>query len=380
MLSYPRLIESPTPQNHQRMSVEGSPILQPIGLRRLYHQRITHPNFKNAGEVVAWLGAMQGQDYAGTKWAFGLRLPGSSHADIEQAIADKLIMRTWAVRGTLHYVAPADIHWLVGLIAPRQISGNARRYKELELDEPTLLRGRDLIVEALQGGKHLTRDEIFTMLQANGISTSGQRGFYLLQRPGLERLIYQGAMRRNVTTFLALDEGKTLPKDEAIAQLARRYFTSHGPATLADFVGWSGLLISEVRAGLESIKSELVEDVIDGQSYWLSPETHQKPERSLYLLPGFDEYVLGYKDRSAVLEAIFADAICPGGNGMFMSTIVSEGHIVGTWKRTLKKKIVEITLQPFKPLSLDEMDVLTENAERYGEFLGLTAVLQPISK
>jgi hypothetical protein len=351
--------------------------LQPIGLRRLYHQRITHPNFIDAGEVVAWLGAMQGQDYAGTKWAFGLRLPGSTEADIEKAIADKLIMRTWAVRGTLHYVAPADIHWLVGLIAPRQISGNARRYKQLELDEPTLLRGRDLIAEALQGGKHLTRDELFAMLQANGISTTGQRGFYLLQRPGLERLIYQGEMRRNVTTFLALDEGKTLPKDEAAAELARRYFISHGPATLADFVGWSGLLISEARAGLESIKSELVEETFDGQSYWLSPETPKKPERSLYLLPGFDEYVLGYKDRDAVLDPQFADAICPGGNGMFMSTIVSDGHIVGTWKRTVKKKTVEIALEPFKPLSADQMDELAEAAQRYGEFLGLKAVVLP---
>jgi hypothetical protein len=217
-------------------------------------------------------------------------------------------------------------------------------------------------------------------LQANGISTAGQRGFYLLQRPGLERLIYQGEMRRNVTTFLALDEGKTLPPDEAAAELARRYFLSHGPATLADFVGWSGLLISEARAGLEAVKAELVEESIDGQTYWLSPETAPKLEQSLYLLPGFDEYVLGYKDRSAVLDAQFANAICPGGNGMFMSTIVSDGHIVGTWKRTVKKKTVEIALEPFNPLSSDEMDVLTETANRYGEFLGLTAVLQPTSK
>lgn len=350
--------------------------LQPIGLRRLYHQRITHPRFKDAGEVVAWLGAMQGQDYAGTKWAFGLRLPGSTDADIEQAINDKLIMRTWGLRGTLHYVAPADIHWLVGLIAPRQISGNARRYKELELDEPTLLRARDLIAEALQGGKHLTRDELFAMLQANGISTAGQRGFYMLQRPGLERLIYQGAMRRNVTTFLALDPGQTLPQDEAAAHLARRYFTSHGPAALTDFVGWSGLLISEARAGLESIKSELIEETIDDQSYWLSPEIPQKPERSLYLLPGFDEYVLGYKNRDDVLDPQFANAICPGGNGMFMSTIVSDGHIIGTWKRTVKKMMVEIALEPFHRLDDYQMEAIRDAAEGYGKFLGLEAVLK----
>ncbi len=345
------------------------------GLSRLYHQRITHPSFKDAGEVVAWLGAMQGQDYAGTKWAFGLRLPNSTDVDIEQAIAEGTIMRTWALRGTLHYVAPADIHWLVGLVAPRQIAGNAFRYKQLELDEPTLLQAVDVIAAAVDGGKHLTRSELFTILEASGISTAGQRGVYLLQRAGLERRVYQGEMRRNVTTFLALDAGKTLPKDEAAAQLARRYFISHGPATLADFNNWSGLLISEARAALEAIKSELVEDIIDGQSYWLSAESAQPPEHDLYLLPGFDEFVLGYKDRSAVLDAQFADAICPGGNGMFMSTIVSAGRIIGTWKRALKKKSVDITLELFRPLRPDELDVLSEAAARYGAFLGLAAVV-----
>ena len=148
------------------------------GLRRLYHQRITHPHFKDTGEVVAWLGAMQGQDYLGTKWAFGLRLPGSTDADIEKAITDGVIMRTWAMRGTLHYVAPADIHWLLGLIAPGRIVGNALRYKELELDDPTLVRSTELIAEALQDGKHLTRPELFSVLQNNGISTAGQRGVF----------------------------------------------------------------------------------------------------------------------------------------------------------------------------------------------------------
>jgi hypothetical protein len=184
-------------------------------------------------------------------------------------------------------------------------------------------------------------------------------------------------MRRNVTTFLALSEGKTLPKDEAVAELARRYFTSRGPVTLADFTHWSGLPISETRAGLAGIKSGLVEERIDGQSYFLSPETVKPPERSLYLLPGFDEYVLGYKDRSAVLDASFANAICPGGNGVFMSTIVSEGRIIGTWKRMIKKRTVEIALNPFQPLHSAEMRVLDEAIARFGTFLGLPARIQP---
>lgn len=350
-----------------------------IGLRRLYHQRITHPAFRDAGEVAAWLGAMQGQDYLGTKWAFGLRLPGSTDADIERAICEGVVLRTWAMRGTLHYVAPADIHWLLSLLAPRLIEGNARRYRELELDEPTLRRSTERIVGALAGGAHLTRSELFAVLEADGISTAGQRGVYMLQRAGLERLIYQGEVRRGETTFHILAEGKTLAKEEALAELARRYFTSRGPATLADFANWSGLNLTEARTGLAGIQSGLVEEVIDGQTYYVPPETPQAPERSVYLLPGFDEYVLGYRDRSAVLDPQFADNICPGGNGMFMSTIVSGGRIVGTWKRTLKKKTVDIALQPFRPLRADEMDALAEAADQYGAFLELKAVVQPIA-
>lgn len=352
--------------------------LSATGLRRLYHQRITHPHFTNATEVVSWLGAMQGQDYLGTLWAFGLRLPESTEASIEQAITNGEILRTWAVRGTLFYVAPADIHWMLGLIAPRQIKGNAGRYRELELDEPTLIRSVDLIAKALDGGKHLTRSELFEVLHAEGISTTGQRGFHLLQRAGLERLVYQGEMRGKDTTFHSLSAGKTLPPDEAAAELASRYFISRGPVTLADFTHWAGLPITVARAALEAVKSELIEEVIDGQSYWLSPDAHQPPQKSVYLLPGFDEYVLGYKDRTVVIDPAFMNAICPGGNGVFVSTIVSGGRVVGTWKRALKKKTVEITLEPFHTLSADELDAVQEAAAAYGAFLGLEAVVKPV--
>ncbi|MBI1282388.1 MAG: winged helix DNA-binding domain-containing protein [Anaerolineaceae bacterium] len=346
------------------------------GLRRLYHQRITHPHFKDAAEVVSWLGAMQGQDYLGTKWAFGLRLPGSTDADIEKAIVDGVVMRTWAMRGTLHFVAPDDIHWLLGLLAPRQIAGNKGRYKQLELDEPTLIRSTELIVKALQDGAHLTRPELFDILETNGISTAGQRGVYMLQRAGLERRVYQGEMRGKDTTFHILGEGKTLPKEEALAELALRYFSSRGPATLADYVNWSGLPITEARAGLESVKSKLIEETIDDQTYWLSTEKHQHPEQALYLLPGFDEYILGYKDRTTVVEPEFLDAICPGGNGIFKPTIVYDGQVVGIWQRTLKKKTVEINLQPFRPLSQEVIDKVDAAAQAFGHYLGLNPVIK----
>ncbi|MEP7284681.1 MAG: winged helix DNA-binding domain-containing protein [Chloroflexota bacterium] len=346
-----------------------------VGMLRLYSQRITDTAFKDAGQVVAWLGAMQGQDYAGTKWAFGLRLGEVTDRDIEQALTDGIILRTWALRGTLHYVAPADIHWLLALIAPRQIAGNARRYKQLELDDVTLTRSTRLIADALHEASLLTRSELFAILTANGISTAGQRGVYMLQRAALERLVYQGPVRRNETTFRALAPGTVLPKDHALAELARRYFMSHGPTTLNDFTAWSGLLISEARTGLEAVRSELAEEKIDDQTYFLSPEKPKALDPSVYLLPGFDEFVLGYRDRSAVLEAQFADAICPGGNGMFTPTLVSEGRIIGTWKRTIKSKIVEIAFTLFRPLSVGEEVEVQAAAARFGTFLGLSAKL-----
>lgn len=199
-----------------------------VGRWRLYHQRITHPPFQHASEVVSWLGAMQGQDYLGTKWAFGLRLPFQTEADIDQAIADRLIMRTWGPRGTLHYIAPADIHWMVALIAPSQISRNARRYQQLELDAATLIHTTELIGQALRDGAHLTRTEILARIEADGIPTDGQRGFYMLHHAGLERVLYQGEMRGSETTYLGLGAGNPLPKEEALAALARRYFTSRG--------------------------------------------------------------------------------------------------------------------------------------------------------
>ena len=198
----------------------------------------------------------------------------------------------------------------------------------------------------------------------------------MLQRAGLERLIYQGEMRGKDTTFHILKAGKTLPKDEALAKLAERYFISRGPATLADFINWSSLPITEARAGLESIKSKLVSEEVNGQTYWLLPAKHKQPERSIYLLPGFDEYILGYKDRTLVIEPEFLDAICPGGNGVFKPTIVSDGQVVGTWARTLKKKTVEITLEPFDTLRSDEMEGVAEAAMQFGAFLGLTAVIK----
>ncbi|MBZ0281562.1 MAG: winged helix DNA-binding domain-containing protein [Anaerolineae bacterium] len=350
-----------------------------IALHRLYNQCISHHPFQNPAEVVTWLGAMQGQDYPGAKWSVGLRLPGSTDAQIEKAIADKAIIRTWIMRGTLHFVAPVDVRWMVKLVAQRVIAGAAARYRELEIDDEVVSHSNTVLVNALQGGKHLTRAELFAILESNGIATQTQRGIHLLQRASYAGLLCQGIMERNNPTFMLLEEAlppvPSLSHNEAVAELAKRYFISRGPTTLQNFADWSGLLMTDARAGLEAVKPFLISETIDGQTYWMPPSMPTLPAHPVFLLPGFDEYVLGYRDRSAVLEPQYAQRVCPGGNGVFQPTIVSDGRIVGIWKRTVKKGAVSFTPMPFTSLTDAEMQAFAAAAQSFAAFLGMSAVL-----
>jgi hypothetical protein len=356
--------------------------MNPIAYKRLYHQGISHQKFRTPAEVVAGLGAMQAQDYPGAKWSIGLRLHGSTDADIEQALADKKIVRTWVMRGTLHFVAAEDVRWLVALTAPRTNAVRLSRYRELELDEQTLARSTDILAKALEKGEQRTRKQLFAVLQENGISTEGQRGVHMLQKASLDGLICQSVERQRDPVFMALDgslaQGKTLAREEAIVELARCYFLTRGPATLQDFVWWSSLTVSDARMGLEAVKPQLVEETIEGQSCWIAENTPMLKMRSpaVYLLPGFDEYLLSYRDRSAVLDPAFAQRVVPGGNGIFISTVVIDGQIVGLWKRAVKKGAVNISVHPFEnPLTDVEQAALAEFAQRYGAFVGMPVSL-----
>ena len=352
-----------------------------IVTQRLYNQHIAQQPLHKPADVVAWLGAMQAQDYTGAKWSIGLRLPHATDAHIEQAIENKTIVRTWPLRGTLHFVAAADARWILALMGPRIIASCARRYRELELDEPTLTRSNDLLLNALQGGTQRSRTQLLALLEQNGISTKGQRAAYMLQRASLDGLICQGTTQGNVPLYMALDESlpqtKMLERDAALVELATRYFTSHGPATLQDFVRWAGIPIGQARIGLEGVQSQLVQEKIDGQTYWLpqSTQTVKKHSDSLYLLPGFDEYLLGYGDRSAILDPQHAQKIVPGGNGVFKSTIVSNGQVVGLWKRTIKKGSAIITAEPFTTLTDAETQAFAAAAQRYGDFLEMPVIV-----
>ncbi|MEW5961303.1 MAG: winged helix DNA-binding domain-containing protein [Chloroflexota bacterium] len=348
-----------------------------IAQRRLHNQSIAPAASMTPGDVVKRLGAVQAQDYLGALWAIGLRLKTATGQTIEQAIRDRQIIRTWPMRGTLHFVAAEDARWMLALLTPRIMAGSATRHKQLELDETTFGRAETLFAASLRGGRRLTRPEMMAVLEQGGIATAGQRGYHVLWWAAQSGLICFGPRQGKQDTFVLLDDwlpaGKTLSREESLAELARRYFSGHGPATLQDFRWWSGLTAAEARAGLETVAARLAHETLDGQTYWFSPSLPPAPAASptAYLLPGFDEYLLGYKDRRAVLDPAHAARVVPGGNGMFKPIIIIDGRVVGAWQRTRRKTKVVVTLEPFEPLSLAQMEAAAAAAEPYGRFLGL---------
>lgn len=330
------------------------------------------PAAANPDQVVAWLGAVQAQEYPAGLWALGLRVPGTTEAHIESAIANRAIIRTWPMRGTLHFVAAADVHWMLRLLTPRVIARSAGRYRQLELDDKVFTRCRTCIVDALQGGKRLTRPEMYQLLERAGVATTGSRGLHILGHLAQQGLICFGPREGKQHTFVLLEEwvprAGVLEGEEALAELALRYFTGHGPATLADFVWWSGLTTTEAKAGLRSVESHLVRETIDGQTYWFSPAVNPTATTSLttHLLPVYDEYTVAYRDRSAVLDPLYARQ---AGNGIFSPCVLVDGQVAGTWRRTVKKEAVRIHTKLFAPLPPASEQALSGAVRRYGQFV-----------
>jgi hypothetical protein len=351
-----------------------------IAALRLANLQIAASRARHPGPLVAALGAVQAQDYTGALWTMGLRVPGATEAEVERAVARREVVRTWPMRGTLHFVAAADVRWMLALLTPRVILGRELRREQLELDEVVLSRCRKGIVKALEGNRQITRQRLLEVLKREKISTDDGRGYHILTHLAQEGLICFGAREGKQLTFALLDEwappvkGSDRDRNAALAELAGRYFASHGPATVQDFAWWSGLKMSDARAGLDAVSSSLVKETIDGVAYWMPGDSVGLTEnRAAYLLPGFDEYLLGYTDRTAVLAAIHAEKIVPGGNGMFLPTLVLDGQVAGTWKRTVKRRTVAVTVMPFRPLKKAGKAALQEAADRYGEYLTLPA-------
>ena len=353
-----------------------------IAHARLANQRLTGSEFTTAAEVVAWLVAVQAQEYTGAKAALGWRAGGLDDTAVERAFAAGEILRTHVLRPTWHFVTPADIRWLLKLTGPRVHQVNGGMYRRLELDEATLRRCAGVITGALQGGRALTRDQLRDALAAAGIATSGgpdrngQRLAYIVMWAELEGLIASGPRLGKQFSYVLLDErapaGGAFDRDAALAELARRYVTSHGPATAADLANWSGLTLTDARRGIEAARPALLHEDVNGQALWFAdaPLPPRSPSPTAYLLSIYDEYIIGYRDRSAIGSAEDGARLGAMGNAL-QNVIVIDGRIVGTWRRTLRKATVGVELNSFRPLNEAESAAVATAQEQLREFYGL---------
>lgn len=341
---------------------------------RLLNQHIAETHFTTPQQLVAYMGAMQAQDFAMAKWALGLRLPGITNTIVEKAFNDGEILRTHIMRPTWHFVAPADIRWMQSLTAYRVVAILKHYYKLFELTDSVRKRSKDIFIKALQGGKFLTRDELKLELKKAKIIAERERLAHIVMDAELHNIICSGPRIGKQFTYALLDErapkAKFLPHEEALAELTTRYFTSRGPATIKDYMWWSGLTMAEAKKGIAMLGKKFITERIGNDDYIFIPtaNTLSKNAQTTFLLPDYDEYGISYKDRSAIYSITNAKGPSRGGNSIFNHMIVVNGRLEGTWRATVKKRTVSVETVPFIPLNKSQQQKLDKAINRYTQF------------
>jgi hypothetical protein len=348
---------------------------------RLRNQHLTRPGRRDPAQVVASLGAMQAQDFPAAAWAIGLRAPGCDSTSVEDAFNAGAILRTHVLRPTWHFVAPEDIKWILQLSAPRVHAANAYYYRQAGLDAKVFARSCAMISRVLEGKKYQTRAELAVALKRAKVPADGLKLAYLMMHAELDGVITSGPRRGKQFTYALLSErapnARSLDRADAIAELTSRYFTSHGPATIRDFVWWSGLTVKDAELGIEAAGPKLHKDTIGGRVYWSAPARAAAAQKGCMalLLPNYDEYLIAYKDRGAVVDSARAANIVARSNGAFPHHLVIDGRLAGSWTRTLKGNSVLIEVAPYNKLTPAQSRAVMSAVDCYGEFLGLPASL-----
>jgi hypothetical protein len=341
---------------------------------RLISQQIIKPEFKSPKEIVGWMGAMQAQDFNMAKWAIGLRLNKATEKNIELAINSGEILRTHVLRPTWHFVSQDDIWWMLDLTAQKLKASLKGRHKQLELTESILNKSNKIIQKTLAEKKFATRKELIIQLNKAKIPTNENRASHIFLNAELNKIICSGKMKGKENTYALLseraNESKSFNRQNALAMLATKYFKSHCPATLRDFVWWSGLNLTDAKNGLEMIKKDLIAEKINDEEYWFhdSLAVSEKNKSSVFLLPAFDEFLISYKDRSASIINEHASKAFSK-NGIFWPTIVVNGKVAGTWKRQIQKEKVLVTLDVFDSKNKLKPNSLKKESEKFGFFL-----------
>lgn len=332
--------------------------------------------FSSAAEVVRWLGAVQAQDFGPAKWSVAMRTPGLTDAAVQDAFDRGEILRTHVLRPTWHLVHADDIRWLLRATAPRVRLRNGARERELGIDEQLRRRGNRLIAAALEGGRHLTRAELGGVLAAGGVAAAhGQRLGYLMMGAELDGVVCSGARRGKQQTYALLDErapsAHELDDDEALAELTRRYFTSHGPATTTDLRLWATLTVAQVKRGLAMVANELESDVIDGVTHWhgeQQPPPSRAPSPVAHLLQAYDEYVMGYTESRGVMDRAGRTAQWQRA-GRFIAVVAIDTQLAGRWRAQDQRDHVRVEVVLDEPLDGAGHRALGATADRYGAFL-----------
>lgn len=344
--------------------------------RRLANQRLLRSSFRTPSDVVAWLGAMQSQDYPGAKWAIGLRAPVTD-TDVDRACDEGAIVRTHILRQTWHFVARDDIRWMLALSGPRVNAISAHYYRKMELDERTFTRSRDVFERSLRDGAHKTRPELGAALRRAGIVASGTRLAFLMLRAELDAVICNGPRRGKELTYALFDErvppAKPVDRDDGLARLATRYFSSHGPATLKDYVWWSGLTVRDAKAGTELANSSLAREDVDGFTYWSSRRSlgggGQRPSSTVaHLLPNYDEYLIAHKDRHLVVSRGSGDGVIRI-KDPFVHHIVVDGRLAGSWTRVVKDRSVTVECATYVRPNQETRGAIEAAVARLGRFM-----------
>ena len=352
--------------------VPHSSFLNTIPATRLWHQQITQSSFSSLPALVAHMGAIQAQDYPMSKWAVGARVPGLTDADVEAALDRGALVRTHVLRPTWHLVAGSDVRWMLALTGQRIKAASAARDRDLGLDAALYTKANDLIVKALEGGNHLTREEVMQALERGGIATDPSRAVHFMMNAEVDGLVCNGIMRGKTHTYALLDEkipaAPMLDREEAICTLAQRYFTSHGPATLADFHWWSGLSMPDARMGVEHVRKNLESFEANGKTYLL-PSVPAVSASNTFFLPAFDEYCVSYKDRNAVFRPEWQGHGITS-NGIFKPILVVNGMVEGLWKRTVGKNKIVVEASFFHTAPVCSETDLAQAVQAYAAFMG----------
>ncbi len=329
--------------------------------------------------ITEWFGAMQAQDLASAKWSYGARIAGLKESDVDAAIRDGQILRTWPMRGTIHFVPAIDARWMLNLTSSRTLAGTQARRERLGLTLRDIERASEVASRELAGGKLLSRSDILQRISDAGVSTEGQRGYHVLWHLSHIGLTCIGPQEGKQQTFALLDEWapkqRRLDQEQGLAELALRYYRSHGPGPHQELMGWAGITAKDAKAGIASCGDALCNETFDGKQMWMVAGARdvvtQTARQTFHALPGFDEFILGFKDRSLIYAPQFNQAVIPGNNGIFRATIAQDGQAIGTWTRKFKRSGVEMQAVPFTKFTHKQFAGFKAAASRYGEFRDL---------